>query len=275
MPDGRDLPCLEDGEVTRRRRDGPKDGCRGGVQGGPHVRSNTPRRPGASNGRRLGLAVGVLTLALALLVGATIVRQTGMLSAAPAAPTPGSPERRWLHRHPVHPDPQLQSVGGYTGIPYTPTRQLQSVGGYTGIPYTPTRSSGVGGYPAPVHPDPAAPERRWLHRHPVHPDACRGPGAAPRPPRWIGCLGWRGRLEPPAHGAVTALTHPAAPGTSTRQPRGAVARRDGAFRCVPARACHVAAHHRTRIEADPSSTERHRVRRPPWPRSCCSTTPRG
>ncbi len=204
----------------------------------------TPRvAPGASDGRRIGIAVGALVLAVALLVGAAIVRQTGVLS-APSTDSQGV----------------TVSVGGYTGIPYTPSRSLgAAVGGYTGIPYTPTRQPGperrwlhrhpVHADPAaperrwlhrhPVHPDPAAPERRWLHRHPVHPDACRGAGAAPRPPRWIGCLGWRGRLEPPAHGAVTALAHPASPGTSTRQPRGAVARRDGAFRCVPARACHV------------------------------------
>ncbi len=95
----------------------------------------TPRvAQGTPNGRRLGVAVGALTLAVALLVGGTIIR-SGWLSPAPSRQSPDV----------------TVTVGGYTGIPYTPTRQLQSnaTGGYTGIPYTPTRqlpSAGTGGY---------------------------------------------------------------------------------------------------------------------------------
>ena len=94
----------------------------------------TPRvSQGTSDGRRLGIAVGALTLAVALVVGATIVRQAGTLSAAPSD------------------QGVTVSVGGYTGIPYTPTRlaPVVSVGGYTGIPYVPTRQlpkAGTGGY---------------------------------------------------------------------------------------------------------------------------------
>ena len=85
----------------------------------------TPGVVQKSPDRRLGIAVGVLTLAVALLVGGIIVRQAGQLSTAPST------------------GEQTLSVGGYTGIPYTPTRQAPSVsvGGYTGIPYTPTRQA--------------------------------------------------------------------------------------------------------------------------------------
>jgi hypothetical protein len=97
----------------------------------------TPRvAQGASGGRRLGVAVGVLTLAVALLVGAMIIRQAGTLPASPQGVTVSGGGYTGI---PYTPTRQLRNEGGYTGIPYTPTRQLRNEGGYTGIPYTPTR----------------------------------------------------------------------------------------------------------------------------------------
>jgi hypothetical protein len=71
--------------------------------------------------RRVGVAIGALTLAIALVVAGTAIRQAGTQSVAV----------------PAH--AQELSVGGYTGIPYTPSAHKElSVGGYTGIPYTPS-----------------------------------------------------------------------------------------------------------------------------------------
>jgi hypothetical protein len=76
--------------------------------------------------RRVGVALGALTLAVALVVAGTVARQAGTQTANQAA-----------QAHKL-------SVGGYTGIPYTPSRSNElSVGGYTGIPYTPSLRDGL------------------------------------------------------------------------------------------------------------------------------------
>ena len=73
--------------------------------------------------RRVGVAIGALTLAVALVVAGTVVRQSESQAANQGAQS---------HK---------LSAGGYTGIPYTPSTQSNklSAGGYTGIPYTPSR----------------------------------------------------------------------------------------------------------------------------------------
>ncbi len=216
----------------------------------------------APNGRRLGIALGALTLAVALLVGGTIVRQAGMLSATQQATVtsvggytgiPYTPTRQLQSVGgytgiPYTPTRQLQSVGGYTGIPYTPTRQLQSVGGYTGIPYTPTRQlQSVGGYTGiPYTPTPQV-EPRW-------------PGQAPR----TACA-FRGDQDVCGPWPPTSIRQPETPSHVVMASRLAF---------LPA-AVMFATDHRTRIEGDPSSSRWIRVRRLPCPRSCCSITPRG
>jgi len=114
----------------------------------PRIASNAPDL------RQLGIAVGALILAVALVVAATISRQ----SAAPSVPLPGA-QAPAVHDHgwsDAAAAPKTLVIAGsngggleYTGIPY-PNRILvvsgMNGGGleYTGIPY-PAPDDTVGG----------------------------------------------------------------------------------------------------------------------------------
>ena len=55
----------------------PTDGCRSGVKEDKDDRSCTPHRNGAPDLRRVGVALGAMTLAVALLVTVAVVRPAG------------------------------------------------------------------------------------------------------------------------------------------------------------------------------------------------------
>jgi hypothetical protein len=108
---------------------------------------------GTTDQRRLLAAVGILTLAVALLVAVTISQQIALRSAPAQANGAheliiNSPSGGSLRYTGIPYPPRSQVVGGtqYTGIPYVPTQQISTQ--YTGIPFTPTRK-----------PDVAAPNR--------------------------------------------------------------------------------------------------------------------
>ena len=121
---------------------------------------------------RVTVALGALTLAVALLVGVTVVRQAATQTAIQAAQShkvsaggfTGIPYTPSTQSHkvgagrytgiPYTPSTQSHKVsaGGFTGIPYTPSTQSHKVsaGGFTGIPYTPSTQShkvSAGGFP--------------------------------------------------------------------------------------------------------------------------------
>jgi hypothetical protein len=87
----------------------------------------------APESRQLGMAVGALVLAVALLAGLAISRQASFQGSAPDVAAPAA----------AHDHGWSVGVGGPLGGATVDRGEIQ----YTGIPYTPTRSNPSTGVP--------------------------------------------------------------------------------------------------------------------------------